>query len=90
MAPAAYRGCGDSGDIDACYIKDVAVRPEYQGKGIGRMLINELLKYVSENSISGTDVFIELSASRDNIPFYEKFGFDTNDEQRLKLMYRLA
>ena len=26
------------------YIKDVVVRPEYQGKGIGRMLINELKK----------------------------------------------
>ena len=26
------------------YIKDVVVRPEYQGKGIGRMLIDELRK----------------------------------------------
>ena len=27
------------------YIKDVVVRPEYQKKGIGRMLINELFKF---------------------------------------------
>ena len=32
------------GDMGLCYyIKDVVVLPEYQGKGIGRMLIDELL-----------------------------------------------
>lgn len=40
------------------YIKDVVVRPEYQGKGIGRMLINELKKFVNDNGVKGTDIFM--------------------------------
>ncbi len=71
------------------YIKDVVVKPEYQKKGIGKLLINELLKYVKENGISNTDIFVELCAVPDKIPFYEKFGFDSNEAQRLKIMYHV-
>ncbi len=69
------------------YIKDVVVRPEYQRKGIGKMLIGELLKFVNDNSVKGTGVFVELCAVPDKIPFYEKLGFDSNEAQRLKMMY---
>ena len=71
------------------YIKDVVVRPEYQGRGIGRLMINELLGFVGRNGISGTHIFVELCAMPDKIPFYEKFGFDSNEAQRLKMMYRV-
>ena len=71
------------------YIKDVVVIPEYQGKGIGRMLINELLKYINDNGISGTEIFVELCAMPNVIPFYEKLGFDSNEAQRLKMMYQV-
>lgn len=71
------------------YIKDVVVRPEYQKKGIGRLLINELMKFVDENGISGTDIFVELCAVPDKIPFYEKFGFSANEAQRLKIMHHV-
>lgn len=70
------------------YIKDVAVRPEYQKKGIGKLLINELLKYVRENGVKGTDIFVELCAVPDKMPFYEKLGFDSNEAQRMKMMCR--
>ena len=69
------------------YIKDVVVRPEYQKQGVGRMLIEELLRFVQENGIPGTSIFVELCAMPDKIPFYEKFGFDANEAQRLKLFY---
>lgn len=68
------------------YIKDVVVKPEYQHKGIGKMLIKELIKFVKENGIKGTGVFVELCAMPDKIPFYEKQGFFANEAQRLKLM----
>lgn len=71
------------------YIKDVVVRPEYQGRGIGKILINELLKYIGDNGVKGTDIFIELCAFPDKIPFYEKLGFSTNEGQRLKMMYKV-
>ncbi|MDE7104536.1 MAG: GNAT family N-acetyltransferase [Ruminococcus sp.] len=68
------------------YIKDVVVKPEYQHKGIGKMLINELMKFVKDNGIKETGVFVELCAMPDKIPFYEKQGFSANEAQRLKLM----
>ncbi len=71
------------------YIKDVVVRPEYQRKGIGRMMIQELLKFIEENGVSGTEIFVELCAVPDKVPFYEKFGFSANEAQRLKLMYQV-
>lgn len=72
------------------YIKDVVVRPEYQGRGIGRMLIGELLNYINDNGIPGTEIFVELCAMPDKIPFYEKFGFSANEAQRLKIMHRVG
>ncbi len=72
------------------YIKDVVVRPEYQKRGIGRMLINELLKFINDNGVNGTDVFVELCAVPDKIPFYEKFGFEANEAQRLKIFQHIV
>lgn len=75
------------GDLGLDYfIKDVVVRPEYQKMGIGRLLIDELLNFVRKNGVSGTNIFVELCAGSDKIPFYEKFGFDYDESQRLKLM----
>ena len=50
-------------------------------------LIDELLKFISENGVKGTDIFVELCAMPDKIPFYEKFGFSANEAQRLRMMY---
>ena len=84
---AMARMIGDMG-LDY-YIKDVVVKPEYQGKGIGRLLINELLKFIKENGVKDTEIFVELCAVPDKIPFYEKFGFNANEAQRLKMMCRV-
>ena len=78
------------GDMGLCYyIKDVVVNPGYQKHGLGRTLINELLKFINEHGVSGTKVFVELAAMPDKIPFYKKFGFEANDAQRLKIMYEI-
>lgn len=75
------------GDLGLCYyIKDVIVHPDYQGQGIGRKLIDEILHFIRENGAPGTDIFTELCAMPDKIPFYEKFGFSANEAQRLKQM----
>ena len=84
---AMARAIGDKG---LCYyIKDVVVLPEYQGKGLGRMLINELLSFINENGVPETNIFVELCAMPDKIPFYEKFGFSANEAQRLRIMYQV-
>ena len=85
---AMARMLGDMG-LDY-YIKDVIVRPEYQHRGIGRMLINEMMSFIRRNGVSGTDIFVELCAMPDKIPFYKKFGFSANESQRLKMMYHVT
>jgi GNAT superfamily N-acetyltransferase len=84
---AMARVIGDMG-LDY-YIKDVIVRPEYQGRGIGRLMINEILRFINDHGVEGTDIFVELCAMPDKIPFYEKFGFSANEAQRLRLYHRV-
>lgn len=64
------------------YIKDVIVHPDYQKRGVGRILVDELLGFVKRSGISGTTVTVELCAMPDKMPFYEKFGFSSNEAQR--------
>ena len=81
---AMARMLGDMG-LDY-YIKDVVVCPEYQHRGIGRMMMQELLKFIDDNGASGTEIFVELTAVPDKAPFYKRLGFDANDAIRLKMM----
>ncbi len=48
-------------------------------------MINELFKYIDDNGIKGTKVFVELCAAPDKAPFYRKLGFDANEGQSLNL-----
>lgn len=84
---AMARVIGDMG-LDY-YIKDVVVRPEYQRRGVGRLLISEIMQFIQANGVKGTDIFVELCAMPDKMPFYEKLGFDTNEAQRMKMMCRV-
>ena len=77
------------GDMGLCYyVKDVIVRPEYQGRGIGRLMIDELLRFVDEHGVGGREIMVELCARPDKIPFYEKLGFSANEAQRLRMFRR--
>ena len=82
---AMARMIGDMG-LDY-FIKDVIVHPDYQGRGVGQRLIEELLEFIRSNGVKGTSVYVELAAMPDKVPFYERFGFDQNAAQRLKMMY---
>lgn len=78
------------GDMGLCYyIKDVVVKPEYQGKGVGRILINELKKFINDNGIKDTQISVELCALPSKVPFYEKFGFAANEGKRLRVMHHV-
>jgi ribosomal protein S18 acetylase RimI-like enzyme len=57
------------------YIADVIVRPDYQGMGIGRALMSNVMAYIDENISPGQGKFINLMAAPDKEGFYEKFGF---------------
>lgn len=57
------------------FVKDVAVRPEYQGRGAGRLMMNAILRYIRKTVPAGYHVCLELISSQGMEPFYEAFGF---------------
>ena len=73
-AVGMVRLLGDGGM--SFYVKDFAVRPEYQGKGVGRLLMNAIEEYIISHIPSGWAVSLELISSKGKEPFYEKFGFE--------------
>ena len=58
-----------------CYIQDLIVLPEYQGKGIGTAIMERLMTYISDNAIPETCVTAGLFSAKGKEGFYEKFGF---------------
>lgn len=65
------------------YLQDIVVIPEYQGKGIGRIIVERLIDYIYDNSLSDTKTTIGLMAAKGKEEFYKKFGFieRPNDNQ---------
>lgn len=61
-------------------LADVVVNPKYQGKGIGKQLVNNLLEQVKRELTEEDFVMIQLLASKGNSPFYEKLGFKIRDD----------
>lgn len=58
------------------YIKDFAVLPAYQGKGVGRLLMNAMEEHIMASIPDDWAVSLELISSKGREPFYEKFGFE--------------
>ena len=51
------------------------VVPEYQGRGIGRKLVEACLQKLKNDLKPGYKVKITLNSAKGKEPFYEKFGF---------------
>ena len=56
-------------------IADVIVSPEYQGQGLGRRLMEEIMAYIRSLLKPGYRIMISLMAAENKQGFYKKFGF---------------
>ena len=59
----------------AVLISDVIVAPEYQGQGLGRKLMEEIMAYIRSLLKPGYRIMISLMAAENKQGFYKKFGF---------------
>ena len=58
-----------------CILTDICVKPEYQRKGIGLKIVNELKKLIENGVKEGEQMQIELTPTAGNEEFYKKAGF---------------
>ena len=58
------------------YLQEIIVLPEYQGKGIGRMIVNHLVEYAISHSSTGKFTTIGGVSANGKEGFYQKLGFE--------------
>ncbi len=58
--------------VSDAYIQDVTVLTEYRGKGIGRLIIQALVRELRQNGVD----WIGLIAEPETARFYEALGFE--------------
>jgi len=68
---ACGRVIGDGGIY--FYLQDIIVIPEFQGKGIGQKIMDEVMKYLKKKA--HPNAFIGLMAAKGVSKFYAKYGF---------------
>lgn len=79
-------GCYDEGKIVGTarviwdrgyisYLADVMVMPEYQGKGIGRHMVEMAIAFMKSQIKEGWKIKMVLIAAKGKEAFYERFGF---------------
>lgn len=65
------------------YIQDVMVKPEFQNKKIGTLIINKLLEKINELKKENPNIRVYLGASKNKEEFYERFGFVKRIDENL-------
>ena len=61
------------------YVHHLAVDPEYQKKGYGKKIMQELIKRFLELKVHKVHLFIE-KYNKDTINFYKNLGWDKRDD----------
>jgi GNAT superfamily N-acetyltransferase len=62
------------------YLQDVIVMPSYRGCGYGKLIVEELVKYVT--SLKHDNSFVGLMSAIGTKEFYNKLGFTERPSER--------
>lgn len=62
------------------HIQDVVVHPGFQRKGIGKMIMEELMKYLDQAAAKNANIGLMCSKGREK--FYADFGFTARPNER--------
>lgn len=68
------------------YIQDIIVIPEYQKKGVGRVIMDNIEEYLQQ--VSNNNSFIGLMAGMGVKHFYEKYDYNVRHQSKPG-MYKL-
>ena len=63
------------------YIADVIVCPEYQGQGLGRVIMETLMERIKATLKPGYRAMVSLMAAKGKEEFYNKFGFENRPNE---------
>jgi GNAT superfamily N-acetyltransferase len=55
------------------YVQDIVVTPRHQGRGVGRLIMDAVMRYFRAHARRGA--FIGLMAADGKAGFYERYGF---------------
>ena len=58
------------------YLKDFAVDPNYQQRGVGQALMQTAQKFITDQIEENWAVSLELISTREAVPFYKRHGFE--------------
>lgn len=75
---------GDGGTI--LNVVDIAVKPAYQGNGLGKEIMKHLVDYLEKNTFPGTYVCLVADKPADQL--YKQFGFNYISDHGSVGMYR--
>lgn len=64
-------------------IVDVIVLPEFQGKGIGKAMMNMVMEFIKNSIVEGEAVYVNLMAAKGRETFYKQFGFEERPDEKL-------
>lgn len=60
------------------FVKDIVVDLEYQHRGIGKIIMENIMDYIKKNGCQ--NAYVGLMAVKDRESFYEQFGFLVRQE----------
>ena len=69
-------------------IVDVAVHPDYQGQGLGNLVMATIMSYLENNAPESA--YVALIADDHSPALYSKFGFEPTAPKSIGMAYRVG